>query len=822
MTALVQDVRYALRSLAQSPGFASLALTMLALGVSANAAVFTIVNAVLLRPLPFREASQLVRVTSDFARLGSADVGVSVPELRGYRERTDLFEAVSGLYPVNANLTGVDEPERIEGAFVSASYFSMLGVEAAIGRVFGPADDEPGIGTVAVITDVLWRRRFAADRHVVGRVVRLDNDPITIVGVLPAGFHHPARGIEGEAEFFQPTGFAAGSFRGATRADKSLRGVLARLAPGLTVQAARERVTAAGAAMRSEFPADYPEEQGWTPRVIPLQQDLVGHTRPALLLLLGAVAAVLLIASANVANLLLARTTVRQREFAVRRALGGTRRRLVRQLLTESAVLAVGAGLIGVLGTLWWLAAFSALIPPDLSQVADLSVDARVLAFALTLSLVTAGIFGIWPALRAASATSYDALRDSGRTATAGRRATDARGILVVAEVAIALALAVTATLLVRSFVRLYHVDPGFEPDHLLTARSWMPLPNDAATGPYYEHDVRVRFYRRTLEAFTALPGVEHAAWIGRFPFGGGQRRPSGFLIEGQPPETSIQNVVEPTMASPGYFDTMGIRLLRGRRFTDADDVHAPPVLIVSQSLARQYFENGDAVGRRVRPGGPASTAAWHTIVGVVSDVRSTSLDAEPHAQLYRCLWQQSNLAMSLVVRTAGDPMAMAPPVRAAVRSVDPDLPLYAVRSMPSVLATTLSRQRFAMIVTALFAVLALVLSAVGTYSVVAYLVHQRTREIGMRMALGATPGSVLRLVFSEGLSLVGIGIGVGLGAAALAARAISGLLFGIGPFDVISFAGVAALLALVAAVACVLPAWRAMRIDPLRALRQS
>jgi len=821
MTALVQDVRYALRSLAQSPGFASLALTMLALGVSANAAVFTIVNAVLLRPLPFREASRLVRVTSDFTRLGTADAGVSVPELRGYQERTDLFEAVSGLYPINANLTGVDEPERIEGAFVSATYFSILGVEAAIGRVFGPADDAPGIGTIAIITDRLWRRRFASDRDVVGRVVRLDNDPITIVGVLPATFHNPARGIEGEAEFFQANGFADASFLGASRAVKSLRGVLARLAPGLTVQAARERLTAAGGAMRAEFRADYPEEQGWVPRLIPLQQDLVGHTRPALLLLLGAVAAVLLIASANVANLLLARTTVRQREFAVRRALGGTRRRLIRQLLTESAVLAVGAGFIGVLGTLWWLAAFTALIPPDLSQVADLGIDARVLAFALTLSLVTAGIFGIWPALRAASATSYDALRDAGRTATAGRRATDARGILVVAEVAIALALAVTATLLVRSFVRLYHVDPGFEPDHLLTARSWMPLPNDAATGPYFEHDARVRFYRRTLEMFSALPGVEHAAWIGRFPFGS-QRRSSGFLIEGRPPESSIQNVVEPIMASPGYFDTMGIRLLRGRRFSDADDANAPPVLIVSQSLARQYFEQGDAVGRRVRPGGPASTAPWHAIVGVVSDVRSASLEAEPHAQMYRCLWQRSDLAMSLVVRTAGDPQAIAPAVQAAVRKVDPDLPLYAMRSMTSVLATTLSRQRFAMVITVLFAAIALVLSAVGTYSVVAYLVHQRTREIGMRMALGATPGSVLRLVFREGLSLVGIGIGVGLGAAALAARTISGLLFGIGPFDLISFAGVAVLLALVAAVACVLPAWRAMRIDPLRALRQS
>jgi predicted permease len=823
MAALIQDVRYALRSIVQARGFAALALTMLALGVSANAAVFTIVDSVLLRPLPFREASRLVRVTSDYARLGAPDAGVSVPELWAYRDRTDLFESVSGLYPVNANLTGVDEPERIEGEFVSASYFSLLGIDAALGRVFGPADDQAGIGTVTVISDSLWRRRFGADPNVISRVARLDGDPITIVGVLGPGFHHPGRGIEGEPEFFQPVGYTGGSFGSPPpRGVRMLRGVLARLAPGVTIAAARERLAAAGAAFRSQYQGDYPSEQGWAPRLIPLQEDLVGHTRSALLLLLGAVAAVLLIASANVANLLLARSTVRQREFAVRRALGGTRGRLIRQLLTESAVLALGAGFIGVLAALWWLAAFSSLVPAELAHVASLTVDARVLAFSLALSLLTAAVFGVWPALHAAAATDYEALKDGGRTATAGRRTTDARGALVVAEVAIALALAVTATLLVRSFVQLYHVDPGFDSTRLLTARSWMPFPNDAATGPYFEHDARLRFYRRTLEALQAIPGVERAAWVGRLPLGS-QRRSSGVLIEGRPPGSAIQNVVEPLLASPAYFDTMGIRLIRGRGFSDADDVKSPPVLIVSESLARQYFPNEDVIGRRVRPGGPGSTAPWHMIVGVVADVRSMSLDVEPHAQMYRCLWQRSDLAMSLVVRAAdGDPKMLANAVRLAVRQIDPDLPLYAVRTMDEVLATSLARQRFAMIVTGVFAILALTLSAVGTYSVLAYLVHQRTGEIGMRMALGATPGSVLRLIFSEGFGLVAIGITIGLGASVLVARAISSLLFGIGPFDPISFIGVAAVLAVVAALACILPAWRAMRIDPLRALRHS
>jgi predicted permease len=817
---VLNDIRLAWRTLVRSRGFSALALGTLALGISASAAIFSLMDATLFRPLPYAAPGQLMRITADLTRLGSSDVGVSAAELDDYRRATDLFSAVSGLYPANANLTGIDEPERIEGQLVSPEYLSLLGVTPAIGRDFRPEDAGAGLGTVAIITDSLWRRRFNSDPDIAGRVVRLDTDPIEIIGVLPPGFQHPGTSIASEPEFFQPARYAGASFGTPSRANRRLgRGALARLAPGVTVEAAQTRLAALASSIRSTYAGDYPDTQGWTPRLIPLRDDLFGSARDTLWILAAAVGALLLIACANVANMLLARGTVRQREFAVRRALGASPARLVRQLLTESLVLGLGAGLAGALGASWLLAALTTLIPAELTRVTTVALDGRVLAFTIVTSILTVMIFGLWPALQVAAGSSVEAIKEGGRSTSAGAHTSRARRVLVIAECALALALAVTAALLGRSFAALYSVNAGFDAHRLLTARSWMPLPNNPDAGPYLKHEAKVSFYRRSLEALNAVPGIQQAAWISRLPLTSRQRS-LGFLIQGQAPDQSLHQTAEQLLASPAYFSTVGVPVLAGRSFSDADHELAPRVLVVSASLVARYFPNGDALGAQVRPGGPNSNAPWHTIIGIVGDMRSARLDTSPHPQFYRSLWQTSDLEMSLVARTVGDPMAVAGLAREAVRGIDPDLPLYAVQSMEDVMADSLGRQRLAMAVTGTFAALALVLAALGIYSTLAYQVLQRRGEIGIRIALGASPRAVVLMVIRNGLALVSAGAVIGLGLAALSGRAVRGVLFEVSALDLPSYAAITALLMLVAVAACAIPARRASRIDPLDAMR--
>ena len=824
---ILQDLRYALRTAWRDRAFSMIAVLTLALGIGANTALFTIVNAVVLAPLPFRSPDQLVRVTSDFTRQHVRDVGLSIPELFDLR-RAGLFDDITGVWPVSANLTETDEPERVETALVDANYFAMLGIGAQLGRVFEAADAEPGITEVAVISDALWRRRFGADPRVLGRRIRIDNDMYSIIGVAAVSFRHPGRGTETDVEVWAPAGWLASPFSPQpVRRAYVLQGGIGRLKAGIAPASAQQRLDALAERLRQQYPADYPAGAGWTFRVIPLHDDLVGDVRPALLTLLAAVGFVLLIACANVANLLLARSSVRQREIAIRRALGAGRGRLVRQLLTESVVLAIVGGMLGLLIAVWGVDGLVQVSPASLPRLQGVGVNGVVLVFTAGLSLMTGMLFGLVPAMQGSHADLHQVMQDAARSASATGRATRLRSVLVVGEFALALVLLVGAALLVQSFWRLQRVDLGFNPASVLTARIWLPQPNLPETGPYFKHDARVSFYRRVLDRVAALPGVQAAGGVSSLPLSGSPGRTS-FTIEGRSTDGGDVPTTEASLVTPGYFRALGVELVRGRLFDDHDDARAPAAVVVSESFARQFFAVEDAIGRRLLPGGRGRPngpqqpppANWLTIIGIVRDVKSARVEAGPAPLLYRSVLQTSNLNLTLVVRTRTDPSMLAEPIRREVRAVDPNEPVFSVRTMDAVVASSLAQRRFTMLLLALFAATALALSAIGIYGVMAYFVTQRTHEIGIRMALGASRRDVVTMVLGQGARLATAGVAVGLVGALAITRAIATLLFGVSPRDPGTLVALAAALTAVALLACYVPARRATRVDPIRALR--
>jgi putative ABC transport system permease protein len=819
MRTLLQDARYAVRMLRKKPAFTSIAIITLALGIGANTAIFSVVHAVLLRPLPFHRPDELVRLTSEFQNLKITDAGLSVPELFDYRDRAGIFEAVSGIYPINANITWVDQPERVEALLVDVNYFSLLGVSAQIGRTFEPDDYTPGITEVAVISDSLWRRRYAADPEVIGKKFRLDNDMYTVIGVLPRGFRHPGRAIQTEVEVWAPSGWVASPFiPDPPRGAYIFQGAIARLKPGVTLEAAQRRVSEMAEELRADYPKDYLETNGWRPQVAGLQESLVGKVRDPLMILLAAVGLVLLIACANVANLLLVRGSARQREVAIRRALGASRARLVRQLLTESVLLAVAGGVVGLLVAVWGVEALVSLSPTNLSRLGDISLDKTVLAFTLAISFATGLIFGLVPAIQTSNPNLQETLKDAARGAVGSASRNRLRNLLVVSEFALALMLLIAASLLIRSFWQLQNVETGFDSKNVLTAQMWLPQPNLPETGPYFKHAARVALYKQAIDRVAGLPGVVAVGGVNAVPLGGSVSGVS-FTVEGQPPDTPV-NLARSFTASPGYFEAMGISLLKGRLFTDQDNDQAQRVAVISRSMAEKLFPGGDPIDRRIRLGGRQSQAPWMTVVGVVNDVRAEGLDKEEQPQLYRPLLQASNLNFVLVIRAASNPEALSEAVRAEVQSLDPDLPVFAFRTMDKLVSSAISDRRFAMTLLGVFAALALLLAAVGIYGVMSYSVTQRTHEIGVRMALGASSRDVMRLILGQASALILIGTAIGLAGALAATRFLGFMLFGVTPTDPVTFAAITPLLGVVALVACYFPARRAMKVDPMEALR--
>jgi predicted permease len=819
MQILLQDLVYAARTLRKTPGFLTVAVLTLALGIGANLAIFTLVDAVLLQPLPFHDPDRLVRVFDDLNGAGAKDVGLSVPELEDLRDRSGAFEQISVIYPISVALSGGDRVERLEMLGTSPNYFEMLGAKAALGHTYVQADWQPGFLDGVIISDGLWKRQFGGDPHVIGRRIRADEDGYTIVGVMPPDFRHPGPTLNGDVELWAACGLVAAPFPSPpVRASRNLPGAIGRLKRGVTLQAAQSRLDAMSARLTQSFPREYPAQQRWSLRLDPVQSDLTGNVRPMLVILLGAVSFVLLIVCVNIASLLIARASGRMREFAIRLALGASRSRLVRQMLTESVLLSLAGGTAALVVLRVARVSLLAMMPPDVPRLSEIHADWRMAGMALLLSLLTGAVFGLEPALHASSMDPQRDLKEGGRSgATQSVRQNRARSVLVVMEVALSVVLSIGAGLLIRSFGAMLEQKPGFEPAGVTAAQIWIPVPNNPNANRYLRQPQRAQLARNLLSQITAIPGVDKAAVgvVGTVPYLSNTRNTAAFSftdgVTGRPDDHSA----EFGSVSPDYFEALNIPLKRGRAFNDHDAETAPRVTVVNEAFARTFSSNRDVIGRRMRIFG-----AEFEIVGVTGDLRDHGLDISPLPRIYASIFQRSGPALAVFLRTRTNAAALKEPLARAVHNVDPELPVFGVRTMDELMSASMARRRFAMFLISGFAAVALVLAALGIYGVMAFLVSQRIQEFGIRSALGAQPRDILMLAFRPGLMLTLTGIAAGLVASIGVARLISGMLFGISAADPVIFATVPLVLVLVTLAACFLPARRAIRVDPAQALR--
>jgi putative ABC transport system permease protein len=802
---LWQDTRCALRSLSKSPGLTALLLLTLALGIGANSAIFSVVDAVLLRPLPYREPDRLVVISESNAPNDLASRNAVAPgNFLDWREQNRVFEHIGAVSLPGFNITDSDRPERVLGAAITAGMLRMLGLQPQLGREIEPADDRPDAAPVVLISSSLWQRRFGGDPAIVGKTIHLGTIPATVIGILPAGLQFPQKDVDLWVPLEQNINGHDMHWRNSHYLD-----VYARLKPGVTLAQARAEMNQLAAEMKRAHPDT---NSGAGTFIMPVQEDMVSDIRPALLTLLVAVGFVLLIACANVANLLLVRATGREKEMSIRLALGAGSFRLVRQMLTESVLLSVGGGAAGLLVASWAREALLALRPASLPQYNAIELDTRVLVFTLGLSIATGVLFGLVPALRAARSDLNLALRGSSRSATAGAGAHRLRNVFVAGEIAVSLVLLVGAGLLIRSFVRLRNNELGFRTDHTVTAR--ISIPSDK----YTKSEQVTAFYDRLLSEVRARPGVETAGTISFLPLTG-HNFDNSFDIVGRPPHpTSQREYALIRMTDPQCFGVLGIPVLRGRNFDERDRAGAPRAVVISAFMARRYWPDSDPIGQHLVAYMGDDQSPWE-IVGIAGDVR-TRISREPEPTIYFHYPQMPYRFMVVTVRTHANPQSMVESIRGAVRSVDPEQPLFQVRTLEELMSQTLVPWRFSMTLLGSFAALALILAAAGIYGVISHTVGQRTNEIGIRMALGAQPRDVLRLILRQGIGVALIGIAVGLGGAFYLTRFLQTQLYAVRPTDPLTFAAIPLVLLVVAFAASYIPARRATRVDPMVALR--
>jgi putative ABC transport system permease protein len=819
VNSFLQDIRFGLRVLAKNPGFTAIAVLTLALGIGANTAIFSVVNAVLLRPLPFAHSNRIVSIGESLPGFSST-MPMNAPDYRTFSERQRSFEALAVYGNRHFDLTGEGRPERVQGARISSGLFPLLGVAPRMGRSF-TSEEEPAGHNLVILSDGLWKRHFGSDPNIVGRTVALDRIPFTVVGVMPAGFQFPLKGQQWNSEpadLWVPMAFTAAEIQG--WGNMYNHSVLARLKPGVTLAEAQADAKATMVQVEKFYPAKfvaYLNGRHINALLTPLNKAITGDVRAPLLVLLVAVGVVLLIACANVANLLLARAARRQREVAVRVALGAGRWRLIRQLLSESLLLGIGSGLAALAVGYWGIAALKDLAPADLPRISEVSVDGPVLIFAMALSIATSVLFGIIPALQAAHVDPQQALKEGGRGAGPARSHRRLQSALIVSQMALAIMLLIGAGLLMRSFARLLDQDPGFRQDRVLAMT--VPLPLNA-----YPQASQVRgFFEELLSRAASLPGASNVGLSTDLPLDAQER--DAPEVEGRDPGT-IPGLAQSWIMGD-YFGAMGITLKRGRMFTADERVGKPDVVIVSEAAARLYWPNQDPIGKRLKIIGPQ----WRTVIGVASDVKEASMQADAAPHTYTPYLQEPDdlvasttldelRILHLAVRTPSDPAAISSALRDIIASLDPQIAVADVKTMETTVSESLAPQRFNLFLLGLFAVLAVFLAAVGVYGVLSYAVTQRTREIGIKIALGARRGDVLGDILREGMSLTLVGALIGVGGAFLLTRLMASLLYGVTAHDPLTFGVVVLLLTCVSLAACYIPARRATRIDPLVALR--
>ncbi len=822
-----QDARYALRMLRKAPGFTAMAVLTIALGIGATTAIFSVVDATLLHPLPYAQSEQLVSIRDDFTGVGAQDVGMSEPEWQDL-QRSGIFEYVSPTWFDENNLTGSSQPARVRLLIVAPNYFALLGVKPQSGRAFNPGDHSPGLIPEALISDGLWKRAFGSDPHILDQSMRLDTDLYRIVGVMPPGFDAPGR----TAEERNIEVWAATSFYGPPMSDhpprnaRNLPTAIARLKPGLTIATAQTRVDALVNSLQKQFPGDYPLQSAWTVRLLPLKQRVVGNVRGSLFLLLGAVGLVLLIGCVNIANLQLARASARGREMALRQALGAARARLSRQLLTESLILSLLGGIAGIAILFCTKNFLLQLVPDSLPRLNDISISWSVLLFALGASVLSGVVFGLAPAWHAGRLDLTHMLKVEGRGSTGSGEQARTRRMLVITEFALSLVLMTAATLLLRSFWDLLNVPLGFNPQNVMAVRTRLPDPNDPKADLYGTPAREAPFLREVLRRSRTLPGVEEVALgdTASIPLDESLRNLK-LISEGQflfTLEGDIRNdeppVAERSSVTPEYFHLLGIPLLRGRLFNGSDNDAAPQVAVINEAFAQTFWPDQNSLGKRFKRNRPS--APWITVVGVIANARTESLAQSSVPKIYLDLYQTGGKRLAVFLRGHFGTAAIPGEVREQVQSVDPTLPVSGGQTLVETLSASLAERRFSMEMVGLFALTALLLAGVGIYGVISYIVTARTHEIGIRIALGAERSSILQMVLRKGLGLAIAGATVGLVGALIVSHLMAGLLYGVRPTDPLTFAIVAVLLIAVALLACYIPARRALRVDPLIALR--